>query len=127
VTEGKIRIVAGGDDVPSLRTQTVRVDIVNADVLKARNDAVMRFVKAYRETLDWMFSSPQAVELYAREFNVAPKLAALTRDRFQTREAMRNDRLSGLDAVMADAVALKFLDKPLSREQVAEFVQVPPL
>ncbi len=126
LSEGKIRIIANGNDVPSLRTQTVRVDMVNANVLKARNDAIMRFVRAYRETLDWMFTSPQAIEIYAQEFKVAPELAVVTRDKFQTREAMRNDRLSDLDAVMADAVALKFLDKPLSKEQLAELVQTPP-
>src|ERR1700754_1580263 len=34
IEEGKIRIVARGSDVPSLRDQTVRVLIVNADALK---------------------------------------------------------------------------------------------
>jgi NitT/TauT family transport system substrate-binding protein len=124
--EGKIRIIANGNDVPSLRTQTVRVDMVNANALKSRHDAFMRFVRAYRETLDWMFTSQEAIEIYAQEFKVAPELAAIARDKFQTREAMRNDRLSDLDAVMADAVALKFLDAPLSKEKVAELVQIPP-
>jgi NitT/TauT family transport system substrate-binding protein len=50
----------------------------------------------------------------------------MSRDKFETREAMRNDRLSDLDAVMADAVALKFIDRPLSKEQIAELVQIPP-
>lgn len=127
VSEGKIRIVARGNDVPSLRTQTGRVDIVNASALRSRNDAIMRFVRAYRETLEWMFSSPQAVEMFAEQFKVAPKLVMMTRDTFQNREAMRNDRLSDLDAVMADAVALKFLDKPLNKEQIADLVQIPPL
>ena len=44
----------------------------------------------------------------------------------QTKAAMRNDRLSDLDAVMAQAVRLKFLDKPLSKEQFAELIQIPP-
>src|SRR6185436_3681159 len=34
IKEGKIRIVAHGSDVPSLRGQTVRVLIVNAESLK---------------------------------------------------------------------------------------------
>jgi NitT/TauT family transport system substrate-binding protein len=123
--EGKIRIIANGNDVPSLRSQTVRVDMANADVLKERKDVVLRFVRAYRETLEWMFTSPDAVRIYAETFKVAPELAAMTRDKFQTREAMRNDRLSGMDAVMADAVTLKFLDKPLTPEQLVELIQIP--
>ena len=30
------------------------------------------------------------------------------------------------DLVMQDAIAGKFLDKPLSKEQLAEFIQIPP-
>jgi NitT/TauT family transport system substrate-binding protein len=123
--EGKIRIIANGNDVASLRSQTVRVDMANANVLKDRRDVLRRFGRAYRETLDWMFSSPEAVRMYAEQMNVPVDLAAMTRDKFQTREAMRNDRLSNLERVMADAVALKFLDKPLSREQLAELIQIP--
>ena len=126
LAQGKIRIIANGNDVPSLRSQSVRVDMVNADVFKHRRDAVLRFVQAYRETLDWMFSSPEAVQIYAEETNVPVELAAMTRDKFQTKEAMRNDRLSDLDAVMAQAVRLKFLDKPLSKEQLAGLIQIPP-
>ena len=127
LAEGKIRIIANGNDAPSMRTQTVRVDMVNANVFKERNDVVLRFVRAYRETLDWMFSSPDAIRIYAEQMNVPVELAATTRDKFQTREAMRNDRLSDLDAVMADAVQLKFLDRPLSKEQLAELIQIPAL
>jgi NitT/TauT family transport system substrate-binding protein len=126
LAQGKIRIIANGNDVPSLRSQSVRVDMVNAEVFKRRRDAVLRFVQAYRETLDWMFSSPDAVQIYAEETNVPVELAAMTRDKFQTKEAMRNDRLSDLDAVMAQAVRLKFLDKPLGKEQLAELIQIPP-
>jgi NitT/TauT family transport system substrate-binding protein len=127
LAEGKIRIIANGNDVLSLRSQTVRVDMVNANTLRDRRDTVRRFVRAYRETLDWMFSSAEAVKLYAEEVKVPVELAAMTRDKFQTRDAMRNDRISDIDAVMADAVRLKFLDKPLGHEQLAELIQIPPL
>src|SRR5262249_60279396 len=126
LAQGKIRIIANGNDVPSLRSQSVRVDMVNADVLKHRRDAMLRFVQAYRETLGWMFSSPEAVQIYAEEMNVPVELAAMTRDKFQTKEAMRNDRLSDLDAVMAQAVRRKVLDKPLSKEPLPRPVQIPP-
>jgi len=124
--QGNIRIIANGNDAASLRTQTVRVDMVNANVLDERKDAVMRFVQAYRETLDWMFTDPDAVRMYADQAKVPLALAVLTRDKFQTKDAMRNDRISDIDAVMADAVKLKFLDKPLTKEQLADLIQIPP-
>ena len=34
---------------------------------------------------------------------------------------------ASFDAVMADAVQLKFLDRPLSKEQLAELIQIPAL
>src|SRR5262249_15468425 len=46
---GKIRIFARANDVPSLRGQTVRVNIANADSLKARRAAHVRFIQGFRE------------------------------------------------------------------------------
>ena len=34
--------------------------------------------------------------------------------------------MADLDGAIADAVKLKFLDKPLTKEQIAEFLQIPP-
>jgi hypothetical protein len=34
--------------------------------------------------------------------------------------------MADYDAAVADAVKLKFLDKPLTKEQSAEFLQIPP-
>ena len=124
--QGQIRVLANGNDVPALRDQTVRVDMVNADVLQKRRDAVLRFVRAYRETLDWMFTDPAAIGIYAEIANIPVEIAALVRDKFQTRDAMRNDRISDIDGAMADAVKLKFLDKPLTRDQLADLIQIPP-
>ena len=69
IKEGKIRIVARGSDVPSLRGQTVRLLIVNANALKTKKDVIIRFMDAYRETVDWMYSSPKAVKMYAEIIN----------------------------------------------------------
>src|SRR5262245_16975645 len=64
IQEGKIRIIARGSDVPSLRGQTVRVLIANADMLAQRKDALARFMAAYRESVDWMYSNPEAVAMF---------------------------------------------------------------
>ena len=50
----------------------------------------------------------------------------MQRDQFNPKEAMLPDRVSDLDAVMKDAIDLKFLEAPLSKEQLAEFFQIPP-
>jgi NitT/TauT family transport system substrate-binding protein len=124
--EGKIRIVAHGSDVPSLRGQTVRTLIVNADSLKTKRDAIMRFMDAYREAVDWMYSDPKAVEMYSKKMNQPVELLKESMDKFQPKETMQTDKFADLDGAIADAVKLKFLEKPLTNEQIAELLQIPP-
>jgi NitT/TauT family transport system substrate-binding protein len=125
IKEGKIRIVLRGSDVPSLKGQTVRAIIVNADALKTKKDAIMRFVKAYRESVDWMYSDPKAIAMYAQKIKADEGLLKESIAEFHPKEAMQSDKMADLDGAVADAVKLKFLDAPLSKEQLAEFLQIP--
>jgi NitT/TauT family transport system substrate-binding protein len=47
-------------------------------------------------------------------------------DKFQPKEALQSDEFKDLDGAIKDAVKLKFLDQPLTKEQVAEMFQIPP-
>lgn len=126
IKEGKIRIVAHGSDVPSLRGQTVRTLIVNANSLKTKHDAIMRFMDAYREAVDWMYSDPKAVEMYSKKLNQPVELLKESMDKFQPKETLQTDKFADLDGAIADAVKLKFLEQPLTKEQVTELLQIPP-
>jgi len=121
-----IRVVMRGSEVASMRNQTVRVEIVNADVLKQRHDVIVRFMRAYRETLDWMYSNPKAIKAYATHMRMTEDLVRLQRDEFNPKQALNPDKMSDLDLVMEDAIAGKFLERPLTSEQLAEFIQIPP-
>src|SRR5262249_48715198 len=57
--EGKTRLIARGSDAPSTRDQTVRVHIVNAHALAQRKDAMVRFMRAYRETHQFLYGDPE--------------------------------------------------------------------
>jgi NitT/TauT family transport system substrate-binding protein len=126
IKEGKIRIIARGSDVPSLRGQTVRVLIVNADALKTKHDAIMRFMQAYREAVDWMYADPKAIKMYADKVRADESLIQDSVKQFHPKAALQSDAMADLDGANADAVKLKFLDKPLTKEQLAEFIQIPP-
>jgi NitT/TauT family transport system substrate-binding protein len=126
IKEGKIRIVARGSDVPSLRGQTARTLIVNANALKTKHDAIVRFMEAYREAVDWMYSDPKAVEMYSVKIKRPIELLKESMDKFQPKETMQTDKFEDLDGAIADAVKLKFLEKPLTKEQIAELLQIPP-
>jgi len=126
INEGKIRIVAKGSDVPSLRGQTVRALIVNAEVLKSRPDVVRRFMDAYREGVDWMYSDPKAIDMYATKVKQTPELVKSSIKDFQPKDALQTDEMKDLDGIVRDAVKLKFLDKPLTKEQLTELIVTPP-
>jgi NitT/TauT family transport system substrate-binding protein len=118
--QGRIRIIVRLSDVPAFRNQTVRLMIANTGTAEQRGDAIDRYLQAYRETLDWMYSDPAALKAYAEWVNIPETLAKEVRDQFFPKENLRLDRLSGLDAAMADAVSLKFLPAPLTKQQQDE-------
>lgn len=124
VEEGKIRIVATGSDVASLRTRTVRVNLTNVNTLQNRRDAIVRFNRAYQETVAWMYSDPAALKLYAEYSNLPEKIVLRVRHLIP-KENLATDRVEGIDQIMADAVAAKFIPAPLTAEQVKELVQIP--
>ena len=124
--QGKIRIIARGSDVPSMRDLTLTVLVVNADALAMKKDAIVRFMRAYRETLDWMYSNPDATKLYAEKIKKPEAIVRRGVEEFLPKESLSPDQLSGVDAAMAEAVKLKFLEKPLTKDELAEFIKIPP-
>ncbi len=61
---GEIRQIATGNDTV-FKGQTVRLIITNVQTLKNRKDALVRYMRAYRETIDWMYADPAALKTYA--------------------------------------------------------------
>src|SRR5713101_2603332 len=124
--EGKIRILIHGSDAPSLRGQTVRTIIVNADALRTKREPIMRFVEGYREAVDWMYSDPKAIKMYADKMKLDESLIAESIKEFHPKAAMQTDEMKDIDGIQRDAVKLKFIDAPLTKEQLAELIQIPP-
>ena len=124
VEDGKVRIIATGNDVVSLRTRTVRVNLTSVSNLRNRPDAIARFNRAYRETVDWMYSDPAALKHYAEYSNLPEKIVLRVRSLIP-KESLATDRIEGIDHIMADAVAGKFIPAPLTAEQISELIQIP--
>jgi NitT/TauT family transport system substrate-binding protein len=126
IKEGKIRIIAHGSDVPSLRGQTVRTLIVNLNSLKTKHDAIMRFMQGYREAVDWMYADPKAVEMYSQKVHLPVELLKDSIAKFHPKEALQTDHFADLDGAVRDAVKLKFIQKPLTKAELDELIQTPP-
>ena len=124
VADGKIRIVARGTDVAALKERTARVNVTNLTVLEQRRDALGRFMRGYLETIDWMYSDPDALKLYS-EYSQLPATVVQRVREFIPNDTIAPERVVGLDQIVADAVKLKFIADPLTPAQIKEFVQIP--
>jgi NitT/TauT family transport system substrate-binding protein len=124
IDQGKIRLVARGADTDTVRGQTIRTIIANADTLKKRHDVLRRFMQAYRETVDYMYSdNPQVLKDYAEFAGVTPEMAKRVRDEFFPKSLLQMTEIKGLDQLLQDAVELKYAPKPLTQEQVKDLIQ----
>jgi len=125
IDEGKIRVVAKATDAALVRGQTIRVIVANAEALAKKKDAIARFMQAYRETIEYMYgNNPQAIKDYAEFVGVPEALARNARDQFFPKSLLWPDEIKGLDSLMEEAVTLKFIPAPLTKEQQAELIQL---
>jgi NitT/TauT family transport system substrate-binding protein len=124
--EGKIRVIASGNDATVFKGQTVRTLITTAPVLQSKKALLERYMKAYRETVEWMYSDdPAALKTYADFVGIPLAMAKRTRDDFFPKGAIDPDRIVGLDVIVPDAVTLKFTATQLTKDQLGELIQVP--
>jgi len=124
--KGDIRRIATGNDAAVFKGQTVRLNIANANYLAAKKDVVARYMKAYRETVDYMYKDPEGLKTYAEWLNISLEKAKRTRDEFFPPPAIEPDTIVGLDTIVKDAVVLKFTASELTKEQLADLIQIPP-
>jgi NitT/TauT family transport system substrate-binding protein len=124
-SKGEIRIVARGNDVDAVRNTTIRVNITNVTALEKKKDALTRFVKAYKETVDYMYSSDEALKQYADFAGVSVDLAKRMRDEFFPKEIVLPASFNGVGVLQEQAIDGKFLTKALTEQQIAELVQIP--
>jgi len=121
----QIRIIATGNDASAFKGQTVRLNIANANYLQTHKDVVARYMKAYRETVNYMYTDPQALKVYSDWLKISEAKAKRTRDDFFPRSSIEPDRITGLDMIVKDAVAMKFTATELTKAQLEELIQIP--
>jgi ABC-type nitrate/sulfonate/bicarbonate transport system substrate-binding protein len=125
LAKGEIRLVARASDIARIRGQTIRVQITNLDTLEKKKDVIARYLAAYRETLDWMYESPEAVARYV-EFSKLPESAVRRMlAEFLPKESLQIDKVAGTAESVQDAIQFKFLTAPLSEAQLTELIRIP--
>lgn len=125
ISEGKIQVVAKATDASIVRGQTIRVLVANTETLNKRKDVLLRFMQAYRETIDYMYSGDKVLKDYAEFAKITEPMAKRVRDEFFPKSLVWPDQIKGLETLLPEAVTLKFLPQPLSKQQQTELFQVP--
>jgi NitT/TauT family transport system substrate-binding protein len=93
--------------------------------LAKRKNVIMRFMQAYRESIDYMYSdNPQVIKDYAEFAGVSEAVARRVRDDFFPKSLVWPDEIKGLDSLMQEGVELKFIPAPLTQVQLAELIQI---
>jgi NitT/TauT family transport system substrate-binding protein len=101
----------------------VRVNLTGAATLQGKHDQMVRFMQAYKETVDWMYSSPDALKVYG-EYSGLPLNIVQRVLKLIPKEALQTDQVMGINDLMADAVTQKFLAAPLTQDQLKELIQI---
>ena len=122
---GKTRLIMKSSDAPDFDKQTGRVIIANATELKARPEVFVRFMRGYRDSLRWVYSTPEGLNAYANFAKLPQATAKRALQEFLPLAAVDPDRISGIEEVMADAVNFKFIAAPLTHADLAELIQIP--
>ena len=126
IDKGEIRVLGTGNDAAVFKGQTVRLLVATAQTLQTRKPVIERFMKAYRESIDLLYNDPAALKSYADWLGIPEAKAKRTRDGFFPKSAVDPDKVIGLEIIVRDAVELKYTAGPLTKEQLAELVQIPP-
>ena len=125
VDKGEVRFLARAGDIASLRAQTIRVQITNAKTLAERKDAILRYLAAYRETLDWMYAARDAIQRYMAFSGFSEAAVRLMLRDFIPKESLQVDAIKGIKEATDDSIQFKFLTAPLTDEQLNELIQIP--
>lgn len=118
VADGRARIIARGSDVEAIRNQTIRVNVANANALKQKRDAFVRYIRALSRAIDWAYQGDAAIDAYAAYAKVPRALAQRTRDEFYPKESLQLAEVKGLDLTLKQAMEFKYISSPMTVAEV---------
>lgn len=117
--EGKVRIIARGNDDVKLSGITTRVHAANASYVEKNTAAVKAFLRAYDKTVDAIYKDPEVLDKAAAFLKISGAEARKILTDFFPRKAFTINKIGDLDASIAQAVENKQLKGPLTDAQKA--------
>ena len=119
VKNGKLLIVARGNDLEEIRDTTLRVNFVNENLFKTRRDTLVKFSQVYAKAVDWVYANDKALDWFAEGAGVSKEIAKEAVDKFYPKESLQPYEIRGLNVSLRQAVDFKFIPKPMTEKDVA--------
>jgi NitT/TauT family transport system substrate-binding protein len=124
VNEGKRRIIARSTDAKEMLNQTIRVNIANAETLKNKRALITKFMEVYAKSIDWAYSNPQAIEIFAKNMKVPVPIAKQAVDQYYPKSAMQMTEIRDLERTLKDALDYKFIPSPKTVKDVEGMIDI---
>ena len=109
VNDGKIRIIARSSEAKELANQTIRANLASVNSLKTKREAITKFMQVIHKSIDWAYTNPQAIEIFAKNMKVTPEIAKQAVDEFFPKSAMQIGEIRDLERSLQDALDFKFI------------------
>jgi NitT/TauT family transport system substrate-binding protein len=115
---GEVGLIARGNDSPLVRSQTTRVNVANALFLARHRSDVLGFLEAYKQSVDWAYSTPVAVQAYAKLSDQSVEFAKYIVQEFASKAFNQLDEIKGEDRVLEEARAIGHLPGALHHNDI---------
>jgi NitT/TauT family transport system substrate-binding protein len=111
-------MVARGNDSEAARNETVRVNAANLNSLQTKRDAIVRFMRAYAKSADWIFSGEPALEAYAKFSDQPIEIVRDMAKNFSSREQIQVKEIKGIERVLDEALAAKRIPRAMTPDEI---------
>jgi NitT/TauT family transport system substrate-binding protein len=124
VQDGKIRIVARASEAKDLQNQTIRVNLASVNSLKTKRELIAKYMQVIQKSIDWAYSDPRAIEIFAKNMKVTPDIAKKAVAEFYPKAAMQLGEIKDLERSLQDALDFKFITAAKKPADIAGLIDI---
>src|SRR5262249_16219527 len=124
VNDGKARIIARAREATELQNQTIRVNLANVESLKTKRATITKFMQVIQKSIDWAYSNPKAIEIFAQNMKVSPAIEKKAVEEFYPKSAMQMGEIRDLERSLKDAVDYKFMPSAKTPQDIAGLIDI---
>jgi NitT/TauT family transport system substrate-binding protein len=114
----EVTLIGRGNDSALVRKRTTRVNAASAQFLAGHRALAVAFLKAYKKSVDWAYSSEAALKAYAKVSDQSLEFAKYIVSEFASKASNQIDEIKGEDGSLAELSQSGRAGTALSRDDV---------